>query len=130
MTEFRLLPKPEYDGRIDDERYFRINSAMIVFAYQIGVYLALSEANYVTLYKSDDGFLSFSVGTRPSPNSYHVNCVNGGTKRPYYTCFIKKAIAAYGIQPGSRFHIVGSENKQMGHYTPTTKIFKTDCPVK
>lgn len=128
MIKCTVLPKPNIDGRIDDDRYFRVNSAMIVFAYQISVYLKLSEENYITLYKSDDGFLCFSVGTEAKADSYHVNRVNGGTKRPYHTCFIKNAIIAHGIQQGSRYHITCSswERKHYGD----VEIFKTTCPVR
>ena len=128
MINCRLLPKPNVDGRIDDDRYFRVNSAMLVFAHKISVYLDLSEENYITFYKSGDGFLCFSLGTEAKADSYHINRVNGGTKRPYHTCFIRNAIIAYGIQKGGPFYIVHSswERKHYGD----VEIFKTTCPVR
>lgn len=69
MKGFNLLPKVARDGRIDDDRYFRVNSTSICFAYQISVFLNLSEEKYITLYRSEDGYLSFVVDVKSSVSS-------------------------------------------------------------
>ena len=123
MKGFNLLPKVARDGRIDDDRYFRVNSTSICFAYQISVFLNLSEEKYITLYRSEDGYLSFVVDVKSSVSSYHVNRINGGTKRPYHTCFCKNAIQSYGIAIGGRFHITDVRSMD------GKKLYVTDCRV-
>jgi hypothetical protein len=119
MTEYKLLPKPKRDGRIDDDQYIRINGNYLAFSHQLSVALSLTEETWIQLYRSSDGFLCFRLEHSNGPDNYHLNCINGGTRRPYYTCFVKYTVCAYNIPPGSRYHITAVSD---GYY-------KTDCPI-